>query len=151
MGKVKEIKAKPIAADVHVTTRNVKRDGTGKVKPGSPKALRQQLAAAPRTAKIRAKEKSGGRGARTPGHQRTVRVRELVPQTVCGPRTRVQRVFRVEEREDAASQTHLVFNDRHGWYCEHGADCPAVAEVRRSGNFGKAGRPDWTPNGRMRA
>ena len=63
-------------------------------------------------------------------------VRELVPQTVCGPRTSVQQLFRVEERIDGSSQTHLVFLDRHGWYCEHGRTCPAVGEVMKRGNLG---------------
>lgn len=64
---------------------------------------------------------------------REIRIRELVPEKVCGPRTRVHQVFRVEERVNGSSQTHLVFNDRHGWYCEHGAECPAVGAVRRRG------------------
>ena len=66
-------------------------------------------------------------------------VRELVPQTVCGPRTSVQQLFRVEERLNGSSQTHLVFLDRHGWYCEHGRSCPAVGEVMKRGNLGVRG------------
>jgi hypothetical protein len=66
----------------------------------------------------------------------TYSVRELVPQTVCGPRTSVQQLFRVEERLNGASQMHLVFLDRHGWYCEHGRTCPAVGEVMKRGNLG---------------
>lgn len=79
-------------------------------------------------------ERSGSKGTRggTTPSQRTIRVRELVPQQVCGPRTRVHRVFRVEERLSNSSQTHLVFNDHHGWYCEHGTDCHAVGEVRKA-------------------
>ena len=77
---------------------------------------------------------SGSKGRRggTRSVQRTMKVRELVPQQVCGPRTRVERVFRVEERVNNSSQTHLVFNDHHGWYCEHGTDCHAVDEVRKA-------------------
>jgi hypothetical protein len=26
---------------------------------------------------------------------------------------------------------HLVFFDRHGWYCEHGKQCAAVTDVRK--------------------
>jgi hypothetical protein len=82
--------------------------------------------------------------------RREIKVRELVPEKVCGPRTRVQQVFRVEERVNGSSQTHLVFNDRHGWYCEHGIDCPAVGAVRKSGKSEAARRLAWTTNGRMR-
>ena len=81
---------------------------------------------------------------------REVRVRELVPEKVCGPRTRVQQVFRVEARVNGSSQTHLVFNDHHGWYCEHGTDCPAVGAVRKSGKSEAARSSAWTTNGRMR-
>ena len=93
----------------------------------------------------KARRNVGGKPA-----SRSVRIRELVPQAVCGPRTRVQRVFRVDERLNGSSQTHLVFNDRHGWYCEHGTDCPAVGEVRKSGSSKRPRRLDWTTNGRMR-
>jgi len=26
---------------------------------------------------------------------------------------------------------HLVYLDRHGWYCFHGRTCPAVTDVHR--------------------
>jgi hypothetical protein len=26
---------------------------------------------------------------------------------------------------------HLVFLDRHGWYCVHGRDCPAVKAAQQ--------------------
>lgn len=63
--------------------------------------------------------------------ERVMRVRELVPQSLCGKRTSVEHLFRVDERCGSEAQTHLVFHDRHGWYCYHGATCPAVGEVRR--------------------
>lgn len=63
-----------------------------------------------------------------------MRVRELVPQDVCGSRTTVQQLFRVTElQNDAPLAIHLVFLDRHGWYCEHGRSCPAVKEVMKLG------------------
>lgn len=133
MGKVKEIKGEPTAADSCVTAGMARRNAASKGRPPSAGVPKREHTAAPRTARMRATRKNGDRRGRTAEHQRTVRVRELVPQTVCGPRTRVHRVFRVEERVDGSSRTHLVFNDRHGWYCEHGAGCIAVAEVRRSG------------------
>ncbi|HEU4642752.1 MAG TPA: hypothetical protein VFS44_09870 [Gemmatimonadaceae bacterium] len=51
------------------------------------------------------------------------------PRTIVGPRTRVRHLFRV--RLGRASPVHLVFEDRHGWYCEeHGRACPAVAAAK---------------------
>jgi hypothetical protein len=61
-------------------------------------------------------------------------VRELDPLRKCGPRTSVERLFRVDELADGAVRAHLVFQDRrHGWYCEHGVDCPATREAQRIG------------------
>jgi hypothetical protein len=62
---------------------------------------------------------------------RRVRVTPLDPRTKCGPQTTVERLYRVEERSADAIMWHLVFFDRHGWYCQHGPTCPAVAEVRK--------------------
>ncbi len=62
---------------------------------------------------------------------RRVRILEKDPQVVCGKGTTVVRLFRVEERLDGGRVMHLVFNDRHGWYCEHGPQCVAVADVRK--------------------
>jgi hypothetical protein len=60
-------------------------------------------------------------------------VKELDPFVRCGPRTSVEHLIRVEERLDGESSVHLVFFDRHGWYCEHGKACRAVDDVRRHG------------------
>ena len=63
-----------------------------------------------------------------------MRVRELDPRDVCGSRTTVRQLFRVTELQNKATlATHLVFLDRHGWYCEHGRTCPAVGEVMKLG------------------
>jgi hypothetical protein len=56
------------------------------------------------------------------------------PVEVCGKGTTVIRLFRVQERLDKATIHHLVFLDRHGWYCEHGKQCGAVRDAR---NFTK--------------
>jgi hypothetical protein len=66
----------------------------------------------------------------------TFQVRELDPVRVCGERTSVVKLFRVDEelsggKAAIARQVHLVFNDRHGWYCEHGRSCHAVSAVMR--------------------
>ena len=58
-------------------------------------------------------------------------VKPLEPHAKCGPGTSVQFLFRVDETLDGRTTTHLVFFDRHGWYCEHGRNCPAVAHARK--------------------
>jgi hypothetical protein len=58
-------------------------------------------------------------------------VKQLDPVAKCGPGTSVSLLYRVDEREEARHVVHLVFVDRHGWYCEHGAECPAVGWARR--------------------
>ena len=59
-------------------------------------------------------------------------VQELDPRSKCGPGTSVQRLFRLrEEDENGAVHSHMVFLDRHGWYCEHGPQCGAVSDVRK--------------------
>ena len=60
-----------------------------------------------------------------------VAVRELDPQRKCGAGTSVQFLYRVDETIDGRSTAHLVFFDRHGWYCEHGRTCPAVGHARK--------------------
>lgn len=81
-----------------------------------------------RVAKIRAK---GGARPPTPAAS-TFAVRALDPVQKCGPSTSVRLLFRIDERADAGERTHLVFFDRHGWYCEHGRDCSAVAHAQRA-------------------
>ena len=58
-------------------------------------------------------------------------VKPLEPQEKCGPGTSVQLLFRVDEMVDGRSTKHLVFFDRHGWYCEHGRTCPAVGHAKK--------------------
>jgi len=54
------------------------------------------------------------------------------PWLLCGPDTTVEELWRVVERGDEGPPVyHLVFFDRHGWYCEHGRQCPAVGVVRQ--------------------
>lgn len=61
-----------------------------------------------------------------------MKVKELDPVRRCGEGTSVERLFRVDSTENGRPEVHLVFLDRHGWYCVHGADCHAVAEARKS-------------------
>jgi hypothetical protein len=60
-----------------------------------------------------------------------VAVKPLEPQAKCGAGTSVQYLFRVDETVDGRTTTHLVFFDRHGWYCEHGRNCPAVGHAKK--------------------
>ena len=70
-----------------------------------------------------------GRAAETPVVH--VAVKPLDPLRKCGPNTTVQFLYRVDEQVDGRSTPHLVFFDRHGWYCEHGRTCPAVGHARK--------------------
>jgi hypothetical protein len=60
---------------------------------------------------------------------RVVKVKELDPLAKCGPATSVEQLFRVDEDTNGHAIVHLVFLDRHGWYCVHGPRCAAVADV----------------------
>jgi hypothetical protein len=60
-----------------------------------------------------------------------VRIRPMDPYAVCGKGTTVTQLFRVEERLDQTRVHHLVFFDRHGWYCEHGKQCSVVKDVQK--------------------
>lgn len=67
------------------------------------------------------------------------RVRELDPTQKCGAGTSVQRLFRIDESIGGTVKPHLVFLDRHGWYCgycEHGPTCPAVPHARKAADAG---------------
>ena len=68
----------------------------------------------------------------------TYRVRELDPIAKCGPGTSVRRLYRIDEQRDGVVRPHLVFFDRHGWYCEHGRYCPAVRGLARNGDGKRA-------------
>ena len=63
--------------------------------------------------------------------ERRVAIKPLDPIQKCGPGTSVQFLYRVDESVDGRSTAHLVFFDRHGWYCEHGRTCPAVGHARK--------------------
>lgn len=65
-------------------------------------------------------------------------VRELDPQQKCGEGTSVQFLYRVDHTVDGQRTAHLVFFDPHGWYCEHGRTCPAVAHAQKhNGQFAR--------------
>ena len=62
---------------------------------------------------------------------RRVAIKTLDPVEKCGPGTSVQFLYRVDESVDGRITAHLVFFDRHGWYCEHGRTCPAVGHAKK--------------------
>ena len=66
-------------------------------------------------------------------------VKPLDPVRKCGAGTSVERLFKVTERVDGGTVAHLVYLDRHGWYCEHGRECPAVGPAKRMRWAGSAG------------
>jgi hypothetical protein len=116
----------------------------------------------------RVKGKAGKRGkvkvvTRRPVPTPTFRVTALDPQKKCGAGTSVQQLFRINEELADGVRAHLVFFDRHGWYCEHGRDCPAVAPAKKFSQkvqkvqkvsvmaHGNSGSNGLTHNGRMRA
>jgi len=86
-------------------------------------AVRRALS---RRKKARQNAPSGARGSAK------FRVTPLDPRKKCGAGTSVQKLFRIsEESTDGIVRSHLVFLDRHGWYCEHGRDCPAVSHGQK--------------------
>lgn len=53
----------------------------------------------------------------------------LDPRAVVGAQTGVEHLVRVRLRPNDAP--HLIFHDRHGWYCEsHGPACHTVQLAR---------------------
>jgi hypothetical protein len=79
-----------------------------------------------------AKRSTGAaRGVAEKVPQRRVAVTALDPLRKCGPNTSVQALYRVDESVDGRRTPHLVFYDRHGWYCEHGRSCPAVGDAKK--------------------
>jgi len=70
---------------------------------------------------------------------RLVRVKALDPCARCGPNTSVEQLYRVDEQVAGTATVHLVFFDRHGWYCVHGASCVAVRDVHAELKAQRAG------------
>ena len=149
-------------------------DGRRKASSGERKGKKKVKAvgALPKAKARRSTRKTRVRGRpfqrRAPPERRVVRVLDLDPFEKCGRGTTVKRLIRVDEVVDREREAHLVFLDRHGWYCEHGRTCPAVGHARKhaergarspqqgadctkTDRTGAARTKDWTSNGRMRA
>lgn len=94
----------------------------------------KKAAIAKRSRTVKAAAEARHRSAKKPsGPVIRMAVRALDPRTRCGAATTVQLLFRVNETVDGRVKAHLVFFDRHGWYCEHGRTCPAVVHARKHG------------------
>lgn len=113
------------------TGRGSGRERSAKVKVAKRKMTKAQLAKA-RLAQLAAANAARAAKAAAAAAAVQYAVKPLDPQRKCGPGTSVQFLYRVDERTvDNRSTTHLVFFDRHGWYCEHGRTCPAVGHARK--------------------
>jgi hypothetical protein len=116
--------------------RNVKGKSAGRKAKGTEQAVKKAARARPRKRAASGKKgssKAKGRkqvkAARVPVVRMAVKA--LDPLRKCGPKTTVQFLYRVDEEVDGRNTPHLVFFDRHGWYCEHGRSCPAVGHARK--------------------
>jgi hypothetical protein len=101
---------------------------------GVARASRKSVASTKRLSGSARDTKQSAAGRRGNGDvvpTRLMRIRELDPQAACGAGTTVMQLFRVDDLASESATTHLVFFDRHGWYCEHGRECPAVDAVRK--------------------
>ena len=133
------VKAKTVAGSVKqqraksAGPKTERRRPTG-TKPISAKKPVKQGSATKRAGAGRAKPPAKAAAQPAPP---VLQIRQLDPVRICGDRTSVVQLFRVDEQAMAtgkaagARQVHLVFNDRHGWYCEHGRSCHAVSAVMR--------------------
>ena len=108
-----------------------------------PKVKKAAMKASVRNLKSRQKKRAAGTATRKPSPTKKrikparvlagprYAIKPLDPVRSCGPGTSVEQLFKVVETVDGRSINHLVFLDRHGWYCEHGRVCPAVAQARK--------------------
>ena len=123
MGKVK--KRTGVTGERNATGKTARRKAKGTKKAVGKRSKRQT------TARKKSAVKRG-KQVKTP-RVPVVRmaVKPLDPLRKCGPKTTVQFLYRVDEEVDGRNTPHLVFFDRHGWYCEHGRSCPAVGHARK--------------------
>ncbi len=107
-----------------------------------PKVKKAAKKASVRNLKPRQKKRSAGTTRKSAGRKTPIKparavagprydIKPLDPVRSCGPGTSVEQLFKVVETMDGRSINHLVFLDRHGWYCEHGRVCPAVAQAKK--------------------
>ena len=86
-----------------------------------------------KSARPSASASAGAKAAMAPPQFDLFPVRPVIdvldPRVVVGAHTGVEHLVRVRFRPNDAP--HLIFHDRHGWYCEsHGPACHAVQSAR---------------------
>ena len=136
--KAKRKVGKPKAQGTNKTARRSVGKESGARKRSSSTGRKQVKTAGKQTRKSRLAHRSSAkrglavvRGRRVETPVVRVAVKPLDPLRMCGPGTSVQFLYRVDEQVDGRSTAHLVFFDRHGWYCEHGRTCPAVGHAKK--------------------
>jgi hypothetical protein len=131
---MKKVKSRKVPAKA---TRAARAAAGGRAQKAAAKPGRKAKARQPTNSANRRPASPSRGGAKKENAERPeLQIRELDPLRVCGGRTSVTQLFRVDEqlldgKAAGARQVHLVFNDRHGWYCEHGRSCHAVSAVMR--------------------
>lgn len=113
------------------TERDLASIGYASAGPNGP-MTRPERAPAPRRAKS-ARASADIKAAMAPPQLDLFPVRPVVdlldPRTVVGAQTGVEHLVRVRLRPNDVP--HLIFHDRHGWYCEsHGPTCHTVQLAR---------------------
>jgi hypothetical protein len=128
-GKPSDSASKKRAAKRRLSENGTLRDGKRKSRRAlSSKASKVKRAGAKKAA---AKAVAVSRSQKTIAKRVQFRAALLDPIEKCGPGTSVQRLYRIDEvTSEGAKRSHMVFFDRHGWYCEHGRDCPSVAHAK---------------------
>ena len=132
MAKVKKGAGLTGVRNVKAGKRTTKPDGK------TTKTMRKKATAARKPRPSASRVPKSARGAVSDKPVGRVVVRELDPQQKCGEGTSVQFLYRVDHTIDGQRTAHLVFYDPHGWYCEHGRTCPAVAHAKKhNGQFAR--------------
>jgi hypothetical protein len=133
-----ERRSKPASRGARPAKRSTKQPATSRRTPSAKKRVSaRKKAPAAKGKAMKTQKQLSSRNAKAPVTTRVMRIRELDPHAACGPGTTVMQLFRVDDLPTASATRHLVFYDRHGWYCEHGRDCPAVAAVRKHMTHGQ--------------
>jgi hypothetical protein len=129
-------KSAPVRAETRMAAAPARKATTTPASKAAAKTPRTPAKRRPAQAKVASRGRTkGAKGARGAAPKpavpvvRLVKVKELDPITKCGPGTSVEQLFRVDEELGGHATVHLVFFDKHGWYCVHGPRCAAVADV----------------------
>lgn len=132
--RVPVVHVPPVRVPVVASAKRSRAGTAGPVRPTAKRATSRVAPAAPKSVR-------GKPSARTAPAlaMRLVRIKALDPCARCGPNTSVEQLYRVDEQVAGTATVHLVFFDRHGWYCVHGASCVAVRDVHAELKAQRAG------------